>query len=280
MSSLLGEVKNSRMLNIRSSTDRFPGRKFSTSIEGIRDKFQEMYHTSPESVYLLEKVIKCYDIHNTFGNNKFNRYKSSLKKDVYSLPMMLGLNESIKECHQKWIAVYDMSKYHAVALGELLCESPGKVEERLIDYLDSLNIKFATYLNYMVNGVESDVFEKGFSVFNLVNYLSNSYLNLKRIADSNKLSVEELIRLYILKYNELAFNTFMEYMEGKNRKVLVQSSGLDTLVLSSASAFEFEPLVFTYYKNRYVLEPIVFDVNEFNSKIPEYYLNREVMSYD
>lgn len=272
---ILGNALENSMLSIRSSTDRFPGRKFSTSLEGIKGSFTRMYEYNTDSVYLLDKVLKCYDIHETYGSNKFNRYKGSLKKDVYYLPTLLGLNESIRECHQKYLAVYDMSKVHAVAMASLLGESPTRVKVKLEEYLDLKGITFVKYLNYIVNGVNSDIFSKGFSIFELVNYISNSYLNLKRIADSKKLSVVEMIRRYIIKYNEVVFNNFMNMMELKGRNVLVQSVGLDTLIISGPSKLEFEDLKFISYKNSYTVRPEIFDVDDFNEEVPKYYLNRE-----
>lgn len=278
MSSILGKVTKNRMLSIRSSTDRFPCRKFSTSKEGIAEKFSSMLEVDEDSIYLLEKVLQCYDIHATYGSNKFDRYTSSMKKDVYYLPTLLGLNESIKECHQKYVGVYDMSKLHTVILSVLVGESPQAITGRLTEYLDSLDIHFSEYLNYIINGVASNIFKKGFRMFDLINSISNSYLNIKRYADSHKLSVEEFVRAYIVKYNEVLFNEFMNWMEEKSKSVLVQSVGLDTLVISAPNVSEFEPLTFEVYKNSYTLEPEVFDVNDFNTEIPNYYLNRRLMN--
>lgn len=274
---ILGNVLENNLLSLRSSTDRFPGRKFSSSMEGIKNKFTEMYEYNPDSIYLLNKVLKCYNVNKTYGSNKFDRYMSTLKKDIYALPTLLGLNESIKECHQQYVAVYDMSKLHTVVLSVLLGESPRRVKVRLEEYLKSKGIDFTKYLNYIINGINSDVIEKGFSTFEMVNYVSNSYLNLKRIADSKKVSVTELIRLYIIKYNEVVFNKFMSEMEEKNKNVLVQSVGLDILIISGGSKLDFDDLRFVTYKNAYKLSAEIIDVNDFNKEVPKYYLNRKLV---
>lgn len=265
------------LLSIRSATDRFPQRKFQVSMESIKDKFGELYDYNSDSVYLLDKVMKCYNLNVTYGSNKFNRYSGELRKDVYYLPTMLGLNESIKECHQKWLAVYDLSKLHTVALGALLGESPSRVTSVLENYLALKGISFSKYLNYVINGIQSDILDLGFNLFELLNLMSNSYLNLEKIADSRNLSVLELIRLYLIKFNSVAFEDFMGYMESLERGILVQSVGLDTLVISAQKESAFEDLSFISYKNRYYLKPEIFEINEFNKLVPMYYLNRKLV---
>lgn len=265
------DVKDFRILNIQSSTDRFPCRKFSVNSEMINELFTKV---DEDSIHLMDKVLKCFNMYNIYGDSKFNRYQSNMKKDVYYLPTLLGLNDSICECHQKYLGVYDMSKVHSIMLSVLVGESPSAVETRLKEYLDGKGISMTQYLNYIINGVKSDIFKKGFKVFDMLNHISNSYLNLKRLADMNQISVEELIRSFIVKYNEDLFDSFMKQIESDNKGVLVQSIGLDTLLLSGPNIDALKSLEFKVYKNSYTVKPEIFETKEFNSEVYKYYLKR------
>lgn len=282
MEEIWESVKTHNILGTKSKNDRYATRKFSSSIATIKKSFSEFSDLVDSSTCygLLDKVVESNRLCEKAGS-KFNRYENTLKKDVFYLSTMLGVNEEVNLGKQKYFAVYDLGKYHHIALSALLGVSPRKAKAGIVSYLDRIGITFSKYLNYLMDGVKSDVIEHGFNIAEFVSEISNSYLNLKRLADMMELTVTEFIRLYVIKFNEITFNNFMSELEDSlddSQKILVQSVGLDTLMISGMERDVFKDLELSNGVVRWYLSPEIFRCTEFNSEIPKYYLDRKLVA--
>ena len=278
-------VANHRPLNIVSATDRFNIRKFDMDIESTISEFEEDDNEIVGYLRnnLLAKLEACQKAFNNAEDDE--RYRNSYCRDIYGIPTVLGFNKELLSCKKPCIAVYDARKLHCVFLGLLVGKNPEYIEVMLKEYLEYLSIDIRDYFMFIYHHIDNNIYNKGFSAKELIDRISNSYLTISNQAKEKGLSVIEYVRLFLQRCSAEVFqdtisrlDRYCSYNARKGYNYLVQSYGIDTLIVAGSSPNMFINLRINWFGKVYEVVADTNPITQFNKNYNKVYLQREVMN--